>query len=457
MRARHALVLSSALAFGLCVAVPEGQAAEAEQAGVSAAVRGQVSLTSVVTEQTRRPESGEEVFLGDAVATGQSSGLQILLLDETVFTVGEQAELVIDRYVYDPDQGTAELSASLLRGGLRFVSGRISETQPENVEIKLPSATVGVRGTIVTALETSEGAYVFLDGPAKDNDAFQREGQALVSAGGQSVTLSRTGFATFVPAGGVPQAPFRPNAGLRAQIQNAVGGVGGGEEGGEGEAGVGSPAQSSGATKAEGLQTAAFAQNVGSSQSSSSNVVPTVAESEAQTEPAAEVEPFDLETFEIPSVPSNLQSIATISELDSLSGGVSHYFGTGYFAQTMQDGSQLATPASGTIEVALEIDFDQRRIFGGNSYVQVQAGTIDWTETIDGDSFDDSVSGYALFSGSLTEPGDRIYGAVGLFNSDGEIASTAAAYVGYDDGAGNEGVGFVPAAERVSGAAPAPD
>ncbi len=465
-------------------------AAAPEQAGVSAAVRGEVALTSILTAETRRPASGEQVFLGDAVTTGSQSGLQILLLDESVFTVGERAELVIDRYVYDPDRGAAALSASLLRGGLRFVSGKISDTEPENVELKLPSATIGVRGTIVTTVETDAGAYVFLDGPAQNNDAFQRQGLAEVTAGGQTVTLARSGFATFVPAGGAPQAPFRPDPALRAQIQGAIAGLGAGGQGGDGgtqkpgasgaaqnqgagdAVGAGNPAATAGATKAEGLQTAGLSIALTGSQAQSDALAPTVAESQAQTAPEtadteAEPEPETVETVSdspsdpvetpVETVTETLPRITTIAELDSLSGGVSHFAGTGEFSQTVQNGQVLSAPIDGTLEVALEIDFDNRRIFGGNSYVRAQAGSIDWAEHIGPDSFDAGENGLAVFSGTATPPDERFSGSITIFTTSSGIASTASGSVTYDDRNGNRGAGSVTDAPRVSGPAPAID
>lgn len=489
MPMRHAVVCLFVLAVVVALEPAPAPAAAPEQAGVSAAVRGEVALTSVRTAETRRPASGEEVFLGDAVTTGRQSGLQILLLDESVFTVGERAELVIDRYVYDPDRGTAALSASLLRGGLRFVSGKISDTEPENVELKLPSATIGVRGTIVTTVETDAGAYVFLDGPAQNNDAFQRQGSAEVTAGGQTVTLARSGFATFVPAGGPPQAPFRPDPALRAQIQGAIAGLGGGRQGGEGGAqqpggrgaaqnqgagnalGPGNPAAAAGATKVEGLQTAALSVALTGSQTQSDTLAPTVAESQAQTAPEtepgseADQEPETVESLPasssnpvetpVETVTETLPRITTIAELDSLSGGVSHFAGSGAFSQTVQNGQALSAPIDGTLEVALEIDFDNRRIFGGNSYIRARAGTIDWAEHIEQDSFDAGENGLAVFGGTASPPDDRFSGSITIFTTSSGIASTASGSVSYDDGSGNRGTGSVSDAPRVSGPAPA--
>ena len=80
-------------------------AAAAEQAGVTAAVRGQVYLIPVIGKAKHQAKSGEDVFLGDEVSSSEESGMQLMLLDETVFTIGPNTDMTIDEFVYDPATG----------------------------------------------------------------------------------------------------------------------------------------------------------------------------------------------------------------------------------------------------------------------------------------------------------------------------------------------------------------
>jgi hypothetical protein len=75
--------------------------------------------------------------------------MQILLLDQTVFTIGPESELVIDEFVYDPKTNAGKLSAEITKGVFRFVSGKIAHEKPEDMNVKLPAGTLGVRGTMV--------------------------------------------------------------------------------------------------------------------------------------------------------------------------------------------------------------------------------------------------------------------------------------------------------------------
>ena len=77
-------------------------AAAVEQAGVTAAVRGQVDLIPIVEKVKHAAKSGEDVFLGDGISSFDDSGMQLMLLDETIFTIGPNTDLTVDEFVYDP-------------------------------------------------------------------------------------------------------------------------------------------------------------------------------------------------------------------------------------------------------------------------------------------------------------------------------------------------------------------
>ncbi len=74
---------------------------------------------------------------------------QILLLDETVFTIGPNSTIIIDKFVYDPKSQKGEIKASITQGVFRYVSGKIAAKNPDSVKVKLPTASIGFRGTIV--------------------------------------------------------------------------------------------------------------------------------------------------------------------------------------------------------------------------------------------------------------------------------------------------------------------
>ena len=194
--------------FALVVALP---ALASEQAGVSAAVRGQVALNRLQVAVGRQVISGEPILLQDAIRSGTRSGMQILLLDETVFTIGPESELVIDEFVYDPKTNAGKLSAEITKGVFRFVSGKIAHQKPEDMNVKLPSGTLGVRGTMVAGRvdPTSKGSRLVLLGEGPENDTGSPAGAFLACNAGKCVRINRPGYGTIIEGpDSPPVTPF---------------------------------------------------------------------------------------------------------------------------------------------------------------------------------------------------------------------------------------------------------
>ncbi|MEM8758794.1 MAG: hypothetical protein AAGE83_00515, partial [Pseudomonadota bacterium] len=110
-----------ALAIACAMSVPAG-AQEQPQAGVAAAVVSPVELRRPAVSSPLDVQSGNEIFLEDRIVTGEGSRMQVLLLDETTLTIGPNSDLVIDRFVYDPETGSGEIAAEMATGFLRYLS-----------------------------------------------------------------------------------------------------------------------------------------------------------------------------------------------------------------------------------------------------------------------------------------------------------------------------------------------
>jgi hypothetical protein len=186
-----------------------GSAVAATKAGVSAAVRGVVERAAVDSGATTELHSGQDIFMGDGIKSQPRSGMQLMLLDESVFTIGPDSELTIDEFVYDPAVGAGQVTTRLTKGALRFVTGKVAKGNPQDMTVKLPAGTVGIRGTFGAVNLDGGRTYVVLLGPGANNDANSREGRLDVSAQGQTIDLTRPGFGTIIEPGQPPAPPFR--------------------------------------------------------------------------------------------------------------------------------------------------------------------------------------------------------------------------------------------------------
>ncbi|MBO6773333.1 MULTISPECIES: FecR domain-containing protein [unclassified Thalassospira] len=163
--------LCAVCALPLMQTAPARAEVTVEMAGVSAAVTGDVTLNKVTGEIGILVESGMPVYLGDRIITSPNSGMQILLLDETVFTIGPDSDVAIDEFVYDPATGDGRIVADMARGVMRFVTGKIPLNNPSSMDINLPVGSIGIRGTIGLIRSVSvEQANAILPGSFDTSD-----------------------------------------------------------------------------------------------------------------------------------------------------------------------------------------------------------------------------------------------------------------------------------------------
>ncbi|MFH0984992.1 MAG: FecR domain-containing protein [Candidatus Omnitrophota bacterium] len=177
------------------------------QAGVAAAVKGEVKATTPPGTVARLLKSGDKVFMGDKVETGTDGQLQILLLDQTVFTLGPSAGLTVDEFVYDPSNDDGKVKASMLKGIFRVVSGKIAHKKPENMSVELPAGSIGFRGTNVAGIIDGKKSTIVLLGPVGVGRIYVTN---LVNGEIVGVDIDEAGNATIVDGpNSAPAAVFQ--------------------------------------------------------------------------------------------------------------------------------------------------------------------------------------------------------------------------------------------------------
>lgn len=91
--------------------------------------------------------SGMGVRQSDVLVTGADGSVGVTFLDNSLLSIGPGSALAIDRYSFDSTTHDGHFDASLKRGTLAVVSGRIVKRSPEAMRVRTPSAIMGVRGT----------------------------------------------------------------------------------------------------------------------------------------------------------------------------------------------------------------------------------------------------------------------------------------------------------------------
>ena len=127
------------------------------------------------------------------------SNAQILFLDETVMTVGEDTELTIDDFIYDPQTNNGNFVTNIKSGVVKTISGKISEKNPDKLEIKIPNGSLGVRGTeFLVSLNDKKESTVLLLGPGPENTLGMVPGNIKLTDGINTTDITSPGFQAMI-------------------------------------------------------------------------------------------------------------------------------------------------------------------------------------------------------------------------------------------------------------------
>jgi len=130
------------------VSVLAGQPGWAESAKVGQVDKLQGDAEASQGIQKRSLSAYGDVLFQDKIETGDAARMEATLADNTKVTLGERGRLVIDKFVYYPENRGNALSMRV-KGAFLFVGGRIEGPTGGHVAIHTPVGTVGVRGTTV--------------------------------------------------------------------------------------------------------------------------------------------------------------------------------------------------------------------------------------------------------------------------------------------------------------------
>jgi len=139
-------------------------------AGRAGFVKGTV-IAKAASGRARAVKAGGPVYSGDSLITGNSAYAVVLFRDQSRVTVMPNTEFRVDRLTYDesaPDEG--EGFFSLVRGGLRAVSGAIGQYRRNAYQMRTAVATIGIRGT---------GYDLYCAGACVNPDANANSGDGL--------------------------------------------------------------------------------------------------------------------------------------------------------------------------------------------------------------------------------------------------------------------------------------
>jgi len=175
----------------VCIFSASVAVAETTTVGTVNKVQAQVNATQA--GQTRALAINSDVYFRDRCHSTVGARLQATLKDGTQLTLGENATLVVDEFVYDPLRSRGELLVRVVKGAFLYVGGRIEGETGAKVQIRTPFAAIGVRGTTVWGGPIDNGYGVIV-----------LSGEVTVTGRRGTVTLKQ-GQGTMLFGDGKPQ------------------------------------------------------------------------------------------------------------------------------------------------------------------------------------------------------------------------------------------------------------
>ena len=140
-------------------------------------------------------DAGVGVLSMDEAVTANGT-MRIDFVDETRVELTEQSRLVIDEFVYDPANDIGSLSMKASLGTVRYASGQIAKKYKQNVKIRTPSATIGVRGTDFVMVVDEMGGSMITLLPSCDTAGMCYVGEIEVMTDAGFVVLNQAFQAT---------------------------------------------------------------------------------------------------------------------------------------------------------------------------------------------------------------------------------------------------------------------
>lgn len=164
-----------------------------------AAAIGNVVLQEGVASVERKGSESDlnldsDIMFMDNVKTGKGE-VGITFIDDTNVAVSSQSSLIIDDFVYDPNSAEgSKLVLKIALGTVRYASGNIAKLNKQNVDIRTPTARIGVRGTAfsMTVDEIGQSLIILLpnaDGTVGEISVESDIGQVILTRAFQATSV----------------------------------------------------------------------------------------------------------------------------------------------------------------------------------------------------------------------------------------------------------------------------
>ena len=206
-------IISAALllAFG-------GSVVHAEPVGRVLVAVGDTSAlrNGAVVKLTR----GAEVQTGDTLRVGEASNMQVRFTDEGITALRSNSEFRIDDYKFEEKTNIGKSFFSLVKGGMRAITGLIGRHNRDNYAVKAATATIGIRGTHFVLAQCASDCFN-KDGSQAEDGLFGgvTDGRIAVTNQAGEKEFGKNEFFHVPSANALPKPLLAPPSFLRDQLE----------------------------------------------------------------------------------------------------------------------------------------------------------------------------------------------------------------------------------------------
>ena len=153
------------------------------------------NVTLVRQQRSIQISEKDWLYENDKILTGRKSSVEIKLIDGSIVNIGELGDVYLLDLAYDPIKKDGFIDIKIATGAFRMVSGSIAKLGPDLMVLKLPTATVGIRGTGIVGKASKVGIENFVilvpdpDGHIGELVVQNTEGIVVLRKANEGVTM----------------------------------------------------------------------------------------------------------------------------------------------------------------------------------------------------------------------------------------------------------------------------
>ena len=188
-----------------------------------------LSGTLVATDaagKTRALSVKSPIQVGETLSTQDKTYARVKFQDGAEVVMRPDSQLAVNQYAYAAESPAQDNQAlSLLKGGLRMVTGLLGKRNPDRVSVGTPTATIGIRGTHFGLLLCQSDC---LDIPTVSGQAPADGLHVDVAAGAIAVTnpageqIMQAGQFGFVQGINSPPVVVPPSQGIQVTMPQSI-------------------------------------------------------------------------------------------------------------------------------------------------------------------------------------------------------------------------------------------